>query len=161
MSFLYPLGLLGLIGIPILIIIYIIKTKYTEQTVASTYLWLLSERFLKRRNPFSKISGIISLLLQILAITLISFGIAHPMFTLPGAAHEYVFILDASASMNMQQGEQTRFEAAKAQIALQIEEATEGSRYTLIHAGSDTMTVFEKTDNKEEAFKAIGKLLRQ
>ena len=47
MSFLYPLGLLGLIGIPILIIIYIIKTKYTEQTVASTYLWLLSERFLK------------------------------------------------------------------------------------------------------------------
>ena len=63
MSFLYPLGLLGLIGIPILIIIYIIKTKYTEQTVASTYLWLLSERFLKRKNPFSKISGIISFII--------------------------------------------------------------------------------------------------
>ena len=29
MSFVYPLGLLGLIGIPILIIIYIIKNKYT------------------------------------------------------------------------------------------------------------------------------------
>ena len=58
MSFLYPLGLLGLIGIPILIIIYIIKTKYTEQTVASTYLWILSERFLKRKNPFTESIGL-------------------------------------------------------------------------------------------------------
>ena len=155
MSFLYPLGLLGLIGIPILIIIYIIKTKYTELTVASTYLWILSERFLKRKNPFSKISGIISLILQILAITLISFGIAHPMFTLTGAAHEYVFILDASASMNMQQGEQTRFEIAKEKIALQIEEATPGSRYTLVYAGSDALTVFEQQDDKDTALKIL------
>lgn len=151
MSFLYPLGLLGLIGIPILIIIYIIKTKYTEQTVASTYLWLLSERFLKRRNPFSKISGIISLILQILAITLISVGIAHPMFTLPGAAYEYVFILDASASMQMQQGNTTRFEVAKAQIAEEIEEATNGSRYTLVMAGGDTIVIFDKLTDKDSA----------
>lgn len=151
MSFLYPLGLLGLIGIPILIIIYIIKTKYTEQTVASTYLWTLSERFLKRRNPFSKISGIISLILQMLAITLISVGIAHPMFTLPGAAYEYVFILDASASMHMQQGEQSRFDLAKAQIAETIEDATDGSRYTLILAGSDTIVIFDQVEDKDSA----------
>lgn len=155
MSFLYPLGLLGLIGIPILIIIYIIKTKYTEQTVASTYLWTLSERFLKRRNPFSKISGIISLILQILAITLISLGIAHPMFTLPGAAHEYVFVLDASASMAMEQGETTRFGAAQEQIALQIEEATQGSRYTLICAGSDAVVVYEKITDKDSAISLL------
>ena len=155
MSFLYPLGLLGLIGIPILIIIYIIKTKYTEQTVASTYLWLLSERFLKRRNPFSKISGIISLILQILAIALISFGIAHPMFTLPGAAYEYVFILDASASMHMQQGEQTRFDLAKQQIAGTIEEATDGSRYTLVMSGSDTIVIFDKLEDKDSALELL------
>lgn len=151
MSFLYPLGLLGLIGIPILIIIYIIKTKYTEQTVASTYLWTLSERFLKRKNPFSKISGIISLILQMLAIALISVGIAHPMFTLPGAAYEYVFVLDASASMQMQQGEQTRFENAKAQIAETIEDATDGSRYTLVLAGSDTIVIFDQLTDKDSA----------
>ena len=49
MNFLYPLGLLGLIGVPILIIIYIIKNKYMEQTIASTYIWTVSERFLKRK----------------------------------------------------------------------------------------------------------------
>ena len=36
MTFLYPLGFLGLIGIPVLIGIYILKNKYTEQTVTST-----------------------------------------------------------------------------------------------------------------------------
>lgn len=151
MSFLYPLGLLGLIGIPILIIIYIIKTKYTEQTVASTYLWTLSERFLKRKNPFSKISGIISLILQMLAIALISVGIAHPVVTLPGAAYEYVFVLDASASMQMQQGEQTRFDNAKAQIAETIEDATDGSRYTLVLAGGDTIVIFDQLTDKDSA----------
>ena len=50
MNFHFPLGLLGLIGIPIIVIIYIIKSKYTEQTVASTYLWELSEKFLKKRK---------------------------------------------------------------------------------------------------------------
>ena len=54
MTFLYPLGLLGLLGIPVLIVIYIIKSKYTEQTVSSTYLWKLSERFLKKRINFLK-----------------------------------------------------------------------------------------------------------
>ena len=33
MSFYFPLGLLGLLGIPILILIYVIKSKYTEQTI--------------------------------------------------------------------------------------------------------------------------------
>ena len=101
MSFVYPLGLLGLIGIPILIAIYIIKNKYTEQTVASTYLWTLSERFLKRKNPVSPVAGIISLILQILAVTVISLAIAHPSITFHGA-NEYCFVLDTSASMSME-----------------------------------------------------------
>ena len=66
MTFLYPIGLLGLIGVPILIIVYLIKNRYTEQTIASTFLWRLSERFLKRRNPLSRLTGIISLILQLL-----------------------------------------------------------------------------------------------
>ena len=61
MRFLFPLGLLGLIGIPIVILIYILRNKFNEQTVPSTYLWELSERFFKRRNPLSGLTGIISL----------------------------------------------------------------------------------------------------
>ena len=151
MTFLYPLGLLGLIGIPILIIIYIIKTKYTEQTVASTYLWILSEKFLKRRNPFSRITGLISLILQILAIALVSFAIAHPMFTMPGAAYEYCFVLDGSGSMNMEQGQSTRFQVAKDQIAAVIEEAAPGSQFTLVVAKENVTVVYERLTSQETA----------
>ena len=78
MSFLFPLGLLGLIGIPIIILIYILQSKYTEQTVNSTYIWTLSDKFLKRRNPLSGMAGIISLILQLLMVLVISLAIASP-----------------------------------------------------------------------------------
>ncbi len=161
MSFLYPLGLLGLFGIPILIIIYIIKSKYTEQTVASTYLWTLSERFLKRKKRVSRVTGIISLILQLLAVTLISLAIAHPIITVPNAAKEYCFILDGSGSMRMateptEAGEnaasvETRFEAGKAHIAKAIGEAVDGSLFTLIYVGNTTEVVFEQVEDKEQA----------
>lgn len=157
MSFLYPLGLWGLIGIPILIIIYIIKSKYTEQTVASTYLWTLSERFLKRKNPVSRLTGIISLILQLLAVTVISLCIAHPIITVPDSAKEYCIILDGSGSMRTEApaegSEETlsRFEVARAAVRDTIEEAVDGSLFTLVFMGDTTGVVFERVEDKEQA----------
>lgn len=145
MIFLYPLGLLGLLGIPVLIIIYIIKSKYTEQTVSSTYLWKLSERFLKKKNPLSRLTGLISLILQILAVLAISLCIAHPILTVPGAAQDYCFILDGTGSMQMQHSDgMTRFEVGKQYVADMIDQAVDGSTFTLIYVAEDTTTVFEQ-----------------
>ncbi len=160
MTFLYPLGLLGLIGIPILILIYIIKSKYTEQTIASTYLWELSERFLKRKKRVSRLTGIISLILQLLAVTLISLAIAHPVITVPNAAHEYCFILDASGSMQMDAagGKTTRFEAGKQAIADRIGDAVDGSTYTLVHVGDATSIIYERLEDKDQALMLLDEL---
>ena len=149
MTFLYPLGLLGLIGIPILILVYIIKNRYTEQTIPSTYMWILSERFLKRRNPISKITGIISLILQLLLVLVLSFSVAHPVITLPGAAHEYCFILDASASMSMQSDGVTRFARAKNEIMNVVEDAKDGSVFSVIVVGETTEVIVELSDDRE------------
>ena len=152
MRFLFPLGLLGLIGIPILIIVYIIKSKYAEITVSSTYIWRLSEKFLKRRNPLNKLTGIIGLILQLLMVAVISLAIAHPMITLPGSANEYCFILDGSASMRMTDSEgNTRFENAKQEIEKIIDGAGEGSVYSLIYVGDGTRTVYERNESPESA----------
>ncbi len=160
MSFLYPLGLLGLVGIPILILVYIIKSKYAEQTVASTYLWTLSERFLKRKKRVSRLTGIISLILQLLAVTLISLLIAHPIITVPNSANEYCFILDGSGSMRMQSsdGSATRFEAGKDAIADVIGKAVDGSRYTLIYMGDETSIIYEQLEDKEQALLLLDEL---
>ena len=158
MSFLYPLGLLGLIGIPILIFIYIIKNKYTEQTVSSTFLWTLSERFLKRKKRVSRLAGIVSLILQILAVALISLLIARPIITVPGSANDYCFVLDGSGSMHTEQAVAdgtgtepvTRFEAGKQAIAKMVNDAVEGSTFTLVYAGDATEVICEKTDDKAQ-----------
>lgn len=155
MNFLHPYGLLGLIGIPILIIIYIIKSKYTEQTVASTYLWTLSNRFLKKRRRFTRLAGLIALLLQVLAISAISLTIAHPVITLPGAARDYCFILDASGSMSAGDG-QSRFDRAKEKILEVIEDATEGSRYSLVLASDTATLLFDRTEDRDAAIELLG-----
>ncbi len=155
MSFLYPLGLLGLIAIPVLILVYILKNKHTEVVVTSTYLWTLSERFLKRRNPISRLTGIISLILQILAVACISLAIAHPVITLKGAADDYVFILDASGSMHFVEDSRPRFDVGKEKIREIIEDSANGSSYTLICAGETTGVVYEETEDREYALSAL------
>ena len=151
MSFHNPLGLLGLIGIPIVILIYIIKNKHTEQIVTSNYLWHLSEKFLNKKKNVSLISGIISLLLQIIAITMISLVIAHPIIYIPNGAKEYCFILDGSGSMNMVIEEKSRIDIGKDEIKNIINSSADGSKYTLIYASDTARVVYEKFDNKEKA----------
>lgn len=151
MRFYYPLGLLGLIGIPIIIIIYIIKSKYTEQTIASTYLWELSEKFLKKRKPISKLTGIVTLILQLLAVAVLSFLVAHPVFTVADSANDFYFILDGSASMNMAQGDATRFKKGQDKIIDLIDNAKGGSSYTLVFVSDTVNVVFEGVTDKDQA----------
>ncbi len=155
MRFAYPLGLLGLLAIPVLLIIYIIKSKYTEQTITSTYLWTLSEKFLKRKNPINKITGIISLILQILAVVLISWALAHPVFTLPGKAMDYCFILDGSGSMQTVQSGESRFNIGKGRISDIISSAADGSTFTLITTGNTTEMVMKEVSDKKTALRRL------
>lgn len=159
MIFEYPLGLIGLIGIPILIIIYIIKNKHTEQIISSTYLWQLSEKFLQKKKPISILSGIISLILQIIAVTSISLLIAHPIITIPNSAKEYCFILDGSGSMNMLSNDSiSRIELAKDEINDIIWSSTDGSKYTLVFVSSNPRIIYEKISDKEKAIELLSKL---
>ncbi len=159
MSFLYPLGLLGLLGVPVLIAVYLIKNKYTEQTVSSTYIWTYSEKFLKKRKKLPKIAGLISLILQLLCVILISLTIAHPVFTFKNAADEFCFIIDGSGSMQALSGEKTRFEVGKEEIASVIEESINGCVYTLIYVGdTSTSIVYEREENKDVALKKLSEL---
>lgn len=158
MSFSYPLGFLALLAIPVLILIYIIKSKYTEQVIPSTYLWELSERFLKRKNPLKAITGILSLILQILAVILIALAVAHPVFVVKDGANDYCFILDSSASMNVLSGDKTRFENGVESIKSIINSSADGSTYTLISAGDATDIVFHDLDDKRSALNQLSQL---
>lgn len=155
MSFSYPLGFLILIFIPVLIILYILKNKFTEQTVSSTYIWTLSERFLKRRRPISRIYGILSLILQCLLVAVIALAVAHPQISLPNQARDYCFIIDSSGSMLIKNGEKTRYQLAKDEIEKIINDSELGSTYTLISCAEEPVVVYESISNKESAVSGL------
>lgn len=155
MSFSYPLGFLILIFIPVLIILYILKNKFTEQTVSSTYIWTLSERFLKRRRPISRIYGILSLILQCLLVAVIALAVAHPQISLPNQARDYCFIIDSSGSMLIKNGEKTRYQLAKDEIEKIINDSELGSTYTLISCVEEPVVVYESISNKESAVSGL------
>ena len=147
MSFENPYAFLALIAIPILIIIYILRNKYKEETAPSTYLWELSQKFMKKRNPLHKVEHLLSLIVQILTVTGMAFALAHPTFTLKEKSDNIVFILDSSASMNMEHEGKTRFALAKEEIAKKAEEAYNGSNFTLVLAGEENRVVCQEIND--------------
>lgn len=156
MSFLYPLGMIALVAIPVLIVIYIIINKYTEQVISATYLWTLSEKFLKRKNPLRMITGLLSLILQILIVVLIAFSVAQPFFILRGAAADYLFVLDGSGSMNITRTDgSTRLDAGKSKVAEIVKSSADGSTYTLIYAADTTTVLCDSLADKSRVYKLL------
>ncbi len=144
-------GLWVLLAIPLLILIYILKNKFTEQVIATTYIWNLSEKFLKKKKPVSRLTSILSLLVQILAVVFISVTVCEPVIYTPNGADNYVFVLDASASMQIEENGVTRFDNAKEKIAEIISSSPNGSKYTLVHAGESVSLICEGEENPTRA----------
>lgn len=146
MSFLQPLGLLGLIGVPIIIIIYIIKSRFVQKPVASTFIWKRSLKYVKRKIPLSVILSLL-LILQILTVVAASLAIARPTVK-PFKSNEQILILDASASMQSSFEGKTRFEAAKEAILKEAEGIGSNSRISVILAGTTAETLIDRTEDK-------------
>ncbi|MBQ8658104.1 MAG: VWA domain-containing protein [Clostridia bacterium] len=114
MRLLVPLGLLGLLGIAVLIIIYILKPNYQQKLVSSTFVWKLSLKYRKKKIPVSKLRNILIIICQILILTACAAILAQPALVVKEmeTAPEVIAIIDCSASMRTESGGDTRFERA-------------------------------------------------
>ncbi|MBE6674648.1 MAG: VWA domain-containing protein [Ruminococcaceae bacterium] len=154
MSFIYPLGLLGLLAVPIIIIIYILRSKYKNKNVSSTFIWKRSLKYIKRRIPLNFIMSLL-LILQILAVVAASFAIARPTVK-PLKSEEKIVIIDASASMLAESGGQTRFEYAKQMLVEATDKVGSNNQITLIVANSDVKApVISRETDKGKVLTAL------
>src|SRR5690554_2463334 len=99
MRFLAPLGLLGLLSIIALIIIYILKPKYQDRQVSSSFIWKLSLKYKRKKMPFEWLKSSLLLILQVLILLIITAILTKPHYALSTNTGEKVVILDTSASM--------------------------------------------------------------
>ena len=125
LKLLTPWGLLGLLGIAILILIYILKPNYQQKIISSTHIWKLSLKYRKKRIPINRFRNILIFICQLLILTCCAFLLAQPFLAeqKPQEFTEKVFIVDASASMRVENaGGITRFERAVSQVKEAVRE---------------------------------------
>lgn len=150
MQLLVPLGLLGLLGIAVLIIIYILKPNYQQKVVSSTHVWKLSLKYRRKRIPINRLLSLLILICQILIVTACAFILAQPALVTGEAesSNERVIVIDSSANMLVASDGATRYERA-------VEQARELTASTLAQSDG-IVTVILATDEPEYLFRRLG-----
>ncbi len=150
MRFLNPDGLWLLLGIPVLIIIYLIKSQHEERAVSSTFIWRLSAKFMKKRLPLQKIRKLLVFLMQLLIITALALCAARPAIS-DGEACDYIFIIDASASMNIaDENGVTRFDRAVMQTKQLSSVIDKGHTVSIILASDSASFLIQGSKSQNE-----------
>ncbi len=148
MKFALPLGLLGLLAIVALILIYILKPKYQDKKVSSTYVWKLSLRYQKRKVPLQWLKSSLLLIVQIIIIIVIAFMMAQPLVVLATKTGEKIVVLEASASMLAEDGGKTRFNRAVSEIGALAEKTTaEDDKFTVILADDQPDFIIRRSNS--------------
>src|SRR5919107_1335461 len=109
-----PLALLGLLFIPLVIAMYMLKLRRDEAVVPSTLLWTKLLTDVEANAPWQKLRRSLLLLLQLLLVVILVFLAARPFLERPaGLAGDIVLVIDTSASMGATDVLPNRLEAAK------------------------------------------------
>lgn len=152
--FLQDLGLLGLLAIPIIILIYLLKSKYTQKPVSSTFIWKRSLKYVKTRLPLNFTFSLL-LILQLLMVILASLALARPTI-IPFSQKDKIIILDSSASMNtMTDSGKTRYQLAIEKLQEEADSAGENNKITVIYAGQKADTLVERSVSKTEVINSV------
>ncbi len=122
MNFIAPLALGLGITLPIVVIFYLLKVRRHDEEISSTFLWNDLIRDLAAHEPLQRLKTSLLLLLQLLALALITFTVARPFSEQVGRKPvQAVLLVDGSASMQAQDVQPSRFakavEAARGTLA--------------------------------------------
>jgi Ca-activated chloride channel homolog len=148
MRFLTPWGLLGLLGIVALIIIYILKPKYQDRSVSSSFIWKLSLKYKKKKMPFEWLKSSLLLILQILVLLMMTAILTEPHYVLATQSGEKIIILDTSASMLAESGGRTRLDRAISEIESLAERTLNSNdKFSIILAGQEAEIIVNRSES--------------
>src|ERR687897_552253 len=95
-----PLALLGLLFIPAVIAMYMLKLRRDEAVVPSTLLWTKLLTDVEANAPWQKLRRSLLLLLQLLLVVILAFLAARPFLERPaGPAPHPLLLLGTPANM--------------------------------------------------------------
>jgi Ca-activated chloride channel homolog len=142
MNFLAPSGLWFLLGIPVILVLYLIQSRYRPQVVASLMLWRHLTRDLEADAAWRRPRWDLLLALQLLIALLVALVLARPAMDV-GSGQHLVVVMDTSSSMRARDVSPSRFEAAQNIAADAIREAGDGAKVTLVKAGQRPQVIVD------------------
>jgi len=136
MPFATPLALLGLLFVPLVVAMYLLKLRRNEAVVPSTLLWHKLVADVEANAPWQRLRRSLLLLLQLLLVIALALLAARPFLERPaGLARDLVIVVDASASMGATDVTPNRLEAAKTAAIDALRELPTGGKVSVIAAG--------------------------
>lgn len=146
MPFTSPLALLGLLFIPAVIAMYLLKLRRDERVVPSTLLWTALISDVEANAPWQRLRRSLLLLLQLLLVVILAFLAARPFLERPaGLARDIVLVLDTSASMAATDVVPSRLEAAKAASLDALRDLPAGGKVSIVTADRAARIVVNET----------------
>ena len=146
MPFTTPLALLGLLFIPAVVAMYLLKLRRDETIVPSTLLWSRLVADVEANAPWQRLRRSLLLLLQLLLVAILAMLAARPFLERPaGLARDVVVVVDTSASMAATDILPNRLEAAKSAAWAALRELPTGGKVSLIAADRSARIVVNET----------------
>jgi len=156
-GFLAP-GALALAAIvPVIVAMYLLKLRRTEQAVSSLYLWRRMVRDLEANAPWQRLRRNLLLILQLLFLGALILALARP-FTWGSEASSgqvVILILDTSASMSAIDVPPSRLESAKALARQWVDSQPNSTRFTLITAGAGAQVLVASSQDRHQVHRAL------
>lgn len=124
MSVAAPAALWGLLVLPVIVLLYMLRARRQDLPVSTLLLWQRARRELAAHRPVRRFERSLLLLLQLLAAALLVLALARPQIRLPGGPEAgTVVVVDVSASMQATDVAPSRFETAIRQAHAAVDAA--------------------------------------
>ncbi|MEX1172843.1 MAG: BatA and WFA domain-containing protein, partial [Chloroflexota bacterium] len=156
MPFTTPLALLGLLFIPAVIAMYLLKLRRDEAVVPSTLLWTRLVADVEANAPWQKLRRSLLLLVQLLLVVILALLAARPFIERPaGLARDIVLVMDTSASMGATDVAPDRLTAAKAAAVEALRGLPTGGKVSVVAADRSARIVVNESGDMGRVRDAI------
>src|SRR5512146_3475409 len=142
MSFITPLALVGLVFVPAVVAMYLLKLRRDEAVVPSTLLWQRLVADVEANAPWQRLRRSLLLLLQLLLVLILAILAARPFLERPaGLAGDVVVVIATSASMAATDVAPDRLSVAKQQVVDALRDLPSDGKVSVIAAGETARVV--------------------
>ena len=159
MEFANPAALWFLTLILPIVLLYLLKRRRQDHVVPSIFLWKQALEDSQAYTPFQKLRSNLLLLLQILAIVLLTALLAQPYF--PAASkqtQQWILVLDGSASMQATDEKPNRFDAARNKLSALLKSMSPADEAMLVSVASEASILQNFTSDHDSVRNKLNRL---